>query len=736
ESTSQNNLLHLELFVTGNNDTKVKIEIAGLKYSEEFDIPGDTVIGIRLNPKAELLGSGTVDDLSVHVTSDLPISVYGLNRRHQTTDTYLGLPVNVLGYEYRAMCYIAAVQLMGQFAVIATENNTNVTITPTVNTKKFPGGISYTVRLKKGEVYQVQAKYESRSTCDLTGSLIKADKKIAVFSGHQCAYVPSSTIACNHLVEQLPPVTSWGKNFFLGKFKTRLNYTYRVLANEDDTRIFEDTTLVDVLKPGEYFEARRNKSLQISATKPVLVSQYSHGLSDGDSIGDPMMLLVSPTLQFLHKYRFATPIKGEWRHYINVVVPTSGIGSIKLDYVLLNRSMFKPLGISRYSIAYISIPYGSHVIEGDEPFGMYSYGFGYGKDAYDAYGNMGGQSFFEYEFIADTTPPYADAKKDTDFLSVIVRDDRLDDTGLRNISVLSQEGVIPNIPKIEGGMPQALLSFKAEDDGIAGRAVIEAFDVEGNNAVYTVCYSYNVDKDRFEYSLSEGLNDECAPDPGIQLGLFGKLSYNFHNAGFSSTADIAAQGEFGEDGSFGGFGGVYIGRRIGPEWVISARISFEDQHATLNAPDSMTSQIRFKGELVPFQESRTLELNGSFLNIAFAGEWYWKKSIYIKGGMNVCFNINDEIEYTKSIIRPGNFVYPNGKSTIKEPGYPETLSSLSGMKFGLFGGIGLNKRINQNFIAYAESYFTTYISSMIDDGDWALSQFSFNIGIKYIFQMN
>ena len=130
--------------------------------------------------------------------------------------------------------------------------------------------------------------------------------------------------------------------------------------------------MLKILKEGEYLERNSNQNLQLTADRPVLVAQYSQGFDNGDSIGDPMMLLITPTQQFLKQYRFATPINGSWNHYINVVIPTKAINSITLNGRKLDPKIFEPLGISRYSIAFIPIPFGTHYIKADEPFGMYS----------------------------------------------------------------------------------------------------------------------------------------------------------------------------------------------------------------------------------------------------------------------------------------------------------------------------------------------------------------------------
>lgn len=61
------------------------------------------------------------------------------------------------------------------------------------------------VALNCGDVYQIIAIDEG----DLTGTSIESNKPIAVYSGHNCAYVPDAkNRACNMLAEQIPPMSA------------------------------------------------------------------------------------------------------------------------------------------------------------------------------------------------------------------------------------------------------------------------------------------------------------------------------------------------------------------------------------------------------------------------------------------------------------------------------------------------------------------------------------------------
>jgi hypothetical protein len=209
-----------------------------------------------------------------------------------------------------------------------------------------------------------------------------------VFSGHQCAYVPRNVIACNHLVEQLPPTNMWGTDFYLGSLEERSKSTFRIVVKEPNTDLRINGEWLDVLNEKDFYEsAEQDKDLFIQTSKPVLIVQMSHGYKS-DSVGDPMMFLCRPARSFKKSYEIVTPVEGSWHHYINVSVPMDAIASFKIDGKAVDQAKFVPIEKSDYAMGKFMIDYGAHKVECNKPFGISSYGFGYGEDAFDAYGNM------------------------------------------------------------------------------------------------------------------------------------------------------------------------------------------------------------------------------------------------------------------------------------------------------------------------------------------------------------
>lgn len=727
--------LDLKLFLTSDKDANVKIRIKSIGYSEDVFVKGGTVKAIQVSNLAQVTSSEVIESgRGIHVTSDVPISVYGLNRRKLTTDTFMGFPVNVLGKNYRVMCYDVSIKLMAQLAVVATEDSTEVIITPTVDTDGgHKRGTPFKVMLNKGDVYQVAAANLANciDDCDLTGSLVESDKKIAVFSGHQCAYVPTDVIACNHLVEQVPPLNSWGKHFYIGAFKKRSFYNYRVLANEDNTKVFENNKLIGTINAGQHLERETKRSVQVTATSPVLVAQFSQGFDNGDRIGDPMMLLISPTQQFLKKYRFATPVDGSWEHFVNVVAPTKALESIRLNGIRVDVNSFRQLGNSRYSLAQLGVNYGTHVIECSEPFGMTSYGFGFGDDRYDAYGSLGGQSFMEYIEAPDTEAPIVDYDNASDGFKLLVRDDRNNDRGVANVEFTNNTGFDYEVLDFEPGTPLVIANFGRNKYSKNQSIKLVATDMAGNKSKYTLCYTFNQIANRYQYELQEGHEVSCAEPVPWEVGA--SVGYNFvnHFADFTNTGNITSKGTYGDIVSSSVELGVLAAYRVDQKINLIGRLNFMKYDGMLRAADSTISSVRNPntGELDDYKESINFELTGLFTNVVIGLEYLMTNNIYLHGGLQFDIPLSSGIAAEKEIIIPEDYVFENQTNKINLP--QKELSSLN--TIGIAANLGLGFRINvyNSTQTFFEATYSQRLTNMVDDADWTVSTFGVRAGLRF-----
>lgn len=378
----------LTLFIAGATATTGTVAIPGLGFSAPFTVAPGVVTSVSLPLDAQIETSDVVENLGIHVTSAAEVSVYGLNRVQFTTDAFLGLPVDILGTSYIVVGYPNVdIHNATQFAVVASANGTTVTIAPSVTTDGHPAGTPYTVTLDAGQTYQL--RNTDAAPADLSGTIVSSDKPIAVFGGHQCANVPDgSTFACDHLVEQLPPLATWGKSFVTMPLATRVGGdTFRIVAAEASTTVTINGSSA-TLGAGSILQQVIDGPATITADKPILVVQYSNGSTFDDVTSDPFMMLVPPYEQFLAEYTVTTPATGFATNFINLVVPDAAVGSVAVDGVAIPAGSYTTIGTSGFQGVQQAVGLGSHTLSGPLPFGAFMYGF----DAFDSYGYPGGQS--------------------------------------------------------------------------------------------------------------------------------------------------------------------------------------------------------------------------------------------------------------------------------------------------------------------------------------------------------
>jgi hypothetical protein len=405
-----------------------------------YELEGWNDHGIRATDSINQ--AGVVAKQHFRIVSNDDVTVYALNQASRTSDAFLLLPVNALGTEYRVLCYpsdgflktglneIDPISTPSEFSVTAAQDNTRIIINPTNQTVRH-GITPDTVLLQRGESYLVQANITLQNLLpDLTGSRIIADKPIAVFAGHQRALLPvelrNKISSRDHLVEQMPPLSAWGKSAILAPYPQPTGITsfgsdlYRVLAAYDSTEVFIGGVKKITLSAGKFFTDALTKPAELTSSKPVLVSQYkrtSTGAGSGNSriISDPFMMIIPPKEQFMLSYRCinaqaqqlnaGAPASNVYtEQYIIVVAPQTTISTVRLDGSPVNPALFYPVAGSTFAVATIASGDGTHSLSANEPFGIYVFGYGY----VNSYGYVGGMSFREFDFQEPEISTYLD----------------------------------------------------------------------------------------------------------------------------------------------------------------------------------------------------------------------------------------------------------------------------------------------------------------------------------------
>ncbi|MFT3947308.1 MAG: Ig-like domain-containing protein [Agriterribacter sp.] len=391
----------LTLFISGDENTTGTVTVPGTGFSTNFTVVAGTVTSVVLpTGQLELNQSDVIEKKGIHVVAGKEVTIYGLNRYVATTDAYLALPTDILGTSYINLGYKNTnIVNSTQFGIVATQNATNVTITPTVTTGTRAAGVAYTITLNQGETYLL--RNTDAAPQDLSGTIITSTKPIGVYGSMQCANIPMGYYACDHIVEQLTPTTAWGKNFISVPLKTRTRGdTFRFLASANNTTVEVNGSVVATLNKGELFETILTTSSQIKSNNPILVAQYSNSSSYDNVTSDPFMMLITPYEQYLGNYTFSTPASGFSGNYVNIVAPAAAVGSLKLDGVTIPAASFTAIGSTGFRGAQIDISLGSHTINGSNlPFGIFVYGY----DSYDSYGYPGGMSLAPVASVTTVT---------------------------------------------------------------------------------------------------------------------------------------------------------------------------------------------------------------------------------------------------------------------------------------------------------------------------------------------
>lgn len=399
------------LDITSDIATSGTVAIPGLSYSQDFNTTPGEITRVTLPNDCQVAGSETVENKGIHITSEHEVAVYGLNLKGYTSDCFLALPLDILSTQYLVMSYPNFVwtsiseSTLGQFAVVSPYDNNHITITPTCNTYGgSPAGSPIEVTLNTGQTYQVRTAYNNDPQTDLTGTIVQSTLPVALFAGNSCASIPTNYSACDLIVEQIPPVSTWGNNFVTYPLEGRENGdTWRMLSSQNSNELYINGDLAATLNFGDFYECILEEPATINSSKPVLVMQFSNGDDYDPGIsynGDPFMMLIPPEEQFMDTYTFATPSEGFLYNYVTITIPTEGIASLLMDGTAADAGWFTPIGASGYSAAGIEIEVGSHTLRNTVgiPFGIYSYGF----NGYDSYGYAGGLSL---EFIYEGSAP-------------------------------------------------------------------------------------------------------------------------------------------------------------------------------------------------------------------------------------------------------------------------------------------------------------------------------------------
>jgi gliding motility-associated-like protein len=412
------NLQRFFVLVSSKNGCTGTITNPNSSYSQSFTVAAGSVQKIYI-PYTECYNHSDSDSIfvtnkGVIVTTSDSASVYLGNYQASTYDASAVFPMQSLGTSYRISCANNMYNITHDNAKVDSDFNycSIVVVATTDNTKirfnlankvvsgntTYNAHTDYDTTLNKGQTLAITGLSLLGSTFSSTNC-----KKIAVFSGNYCSYIPEDCYSCDLLVEQMAPISTWGEKFLV---KSTLDRTFDsriyIMANKNATTVTikqNGTSTSSTINAGDYLDINSvTTGTLITSNKSVYVTQYAIGFQLS-RIGDPMMMTINPVEQMVKEAIFAAPTSTfVVNHYVEIFTKTKDVNKTILDGTNIG-SRFSPfVPDTTYSVARISITPTTHYLK--NPGGFLAYVYGYDSGAYstqESYGYSLNWSFYNLE---------------------------------------------------------------------------------------------------------------------------------------------------------------------------------------------------------------------------------------------------------------------------------------------------------------------------------------------------
>ena len=273
-----------------------------------------------------------IQNKGIKITATAQISVYyEVNNDGKSPELFVLKGKNALGNEF----YISSQNFgsnnalynpvpYSSFNIVATEDNTSVTITPAKNIVGRTAGTPFTITLNKGQTYAAIATSQA-ATQHLEGSRVSASKPIAITLADDLISAPGNT--CADLIgDQTIPISILGTEYIAvkGSLFASLEKLF-ITATVNGTTLFQDGNLVATLASGQTFQLNFiNASTYIRSSQPVYVYHLSGiGCEYGSAILPPLVCTGSLAVTYTKSV--------DRLLYVNVIVKNGGQGSFKVN---------------------------------------------------------------------------------------------------------------------------------------------------------------------------------------------------------------------------------------------------------------------------------------------------------------------------------------------------------------------------------------------------------------------
>ncbi|XP_072911798.1 IgGFc-binding protein-like [Hemitrygon akajei] len=390
----------LELLITARKPS-TSVTISAPNFHLQLTLPTALRTVSVAIPAIELNGTKRSNH-TVRISASHPVTVSSFSKKNFTTEGSVLYPVRSLGTDYLIFTPPTSSQeFRKEFAVSNAGEADNPVVLTLTKALTFEGQAYQrgdSIRLTLGPYETVQFQHEE----DLTGSRVQSERPVAVVAGHSCSKGRSK---CNHVYEQLPPVSEWGDSFVIAPSAVQTTSDLVYVLTSQNTELTEGLYR-QVKVPAFHtrsFSVSKNLPLALRSSHPVLVLFYSPGVKPNwrrrNAGYDPYLMTVMPNRDFATSY-VVRGLDG-FENHISLVARASETSKLRLDgQPLTDPEGWATMKGSEYFWIDLTTSKNNktHLVtaDGEARFGVYQYGV----STMDAYGYQGIPTGGD-DFVAD-----------------------------------------------------------------------------------------------------------------------------------------------------------------------------------------------------------------------------------------------------------------------------------------------------------------------------------------------
>lgn len=457
----------LRLVITAVASTQVTVTFLDVDSSiANFVETGTSWTIVIPRGRIEVIGQQeTRSDRGLRIVSEEPVTVQAYHDADFFAEGWIVFPTIALGFDHRIVSFGSDNDLNlngGVAAAAATADNTTLRITPTVATGSGNSpGFTYGIDLDAGEIWQVVPRRPERT--DMSGTRLEADRPIAVVAGHRGTDLVPGIGATNPMIESMPPINQWGKEFHAIPPPARDTGYYKIVAARNGTLIRVNGADIATLNAGETVRYAAAGPVGFTSSHPVLIAEFTqHRVSDTTGMNaDPSMTLLQPAGAWTNSYLWTTPSLRlrpwpgptdperflPFTHFLQVTAPVGPNNQVLLDGVDITPSLttFHPDGIHRSGI--VRIDTGTHRLECAVPVAAQLVGYNH----FDAYFLPAG---YRIPPVIEVSPVIGSTCDSIFHAQVPVRTGRAQPVRIQEVTFIGIDGTIPS-----PAFPMDLLPF-------------------------------------------------------------------------------------------------------------------------------------------------------------------------------------------------------------------------------------------------------------------------------------